>query len=206
MADTFFATAFVLWGSPVSWVELVAVALSIAMVLCNMRELHWAWPLAIVASLLYLALFWRSKLYGDSALQVMFAALACWGWWQWLRGTRADGGRLRVARMTARQRVAAIAAGLVAWPAIGAFLLAFTDTDVPWWDAFPTGWSLVGQFLLGRKYLENWIVWGVVDIVAVGLFAFKGLWFTAGLYALFVVLCVVGWREWHHRMQAGEAA
>jgi len=206
MAETFFAEAFVLWGSPVTWVELVAVVLSLAMVGCNMREIHWGWPLAVIASLLYFALFWRSRLYGDAVLQLFFAALGGWGWWQWLRGTRPDGARLRVAFLPARGRVAALVIGALLWPAIGGFLLAFTDTDVPWWDAFPTAWSLVGQYLLARKYIENWIVWGVVDVVALGLFAFKGLWFTAALYLVFVMLCVGGWREWRRRLPAGVAA
>jgi nicotinamide mononucleotide transporter len=201
-ADTLFTAAFTLWGSPVSWLELAAVALSLAMVACNIREVHWGWPLAIVASLMYFAIFWRSKLYGDASLQVFFAAIAGWGWWQWLRGHREDGSALRVAVLSARGRLAAVAAGLLLWPAIGAFLWKFTDTDVPWWDAFPTAFSLVGQVLLGRKYLENWLVWGVVDVVALGLFAWKGLWFTAGLYGLFVVLCVLGWREWRGRLPA----
>ena len=72
----------------------------------------------------------------------------------------------------------------------------FTDTDVPWWDAFPTAASVLGQWLLGRKYVENWPVWIVVNVVGVGLFAYKGLWLTVVLYALFVAMSVVGWRAW----------
>jgi nicotinamide mononucleotide transporter len=87
----------------------------------------------------------------------------------------------------------------VLWPATGLFLLEFTDSDVPWWDAFPTAVSLVGQYLLGRKYVENWAVWIVVNAVSVGLFAFKGLWLTAGLYVVFIVLSVAGWRAWNAR-------
>ena len=195
MIDSFFAPAFVLWGSPVTWVELTGVALSILMVGCNIREIHWGWPLAIVASLLYMLLFWRSRLYGDSALQLFFAAVAFWGWFQWLRGTR-DGGSLRAEWLPARSRLFVLLAGALLWPLTGWFLLRFTDTDVPWWDAFPTAWSLVGQYLLGRKYIENWVIWILVDAVALLLFAHKGLWFTAALYALFIPLCVAGLRSW----------
>ena len=200
MSEFLFADVFVLWGSPVTWLELVAVLISLAMVGCNIREIHWGWPLAIVSSLLYLALFWRSKVYGQAALQVSFAVLALWGWAQWLRGVRADGSALKVTQLTRRGRALAMAACALLWPATGLFLANFTDTDVPWWDAFPTAASLVGQFLLARKYIENWAVWIVVNVVSVGLFAYKSLWLTAGLYAVFIVLSIVGWRTWRQRL------
>jgi nicotinamide mononucleotide transporter len=200
MIDLVFAPAFALWGSPISWLELVAVALSLVMVWCNIREIHWGWPLAIVASLMYFAIFWRSLLYGDASLQVFFAVVALWGWFQWLRGRRADGSTLHVARLGKRGIAWTVVACLVLWPVTGIFLAHYTDTDVPWWDAFPTAASLVGQYLLGRKYIENWAVWIVVDVVGVALFAHKGLWLTVGLYSVFIAMCFVGWREWSRKL------
>ena len=93
-----------------------------------------------------------------------------------------------------------LAACALLWPATGLFLKTFTDTDVPWWDAFPTALSVVGQFLLGRKFIENWAVWIVVNVVSVGLFAYKGLWLTVALYTVFIALSVVGWREWKRKL------
>jgi nicotinamide mononucleotide transporter len=202
MVELIFVPAFTLWGSPTTWLEIVAVVLALAMVGCNIREIHWGWPLAIVSSLMYFALFWRSRLYGDAGLQIFFAVVALWGWFQWLRGVRADGSALHVARLTPRGLTVAVVFCVVLWPATGYFLKTYTDTDVPWWDAFPTAVSLVGQFLLGRKFIENWAVWIVVNIVSVGLFAFKGLWLTVGLYAVFIALSVVGWRAWQGRLPA----
>ncbi|MDB5894616.1 MAG: transporter, partial [Rhodoferax sp.] len=92
------------------------------------------------------------------------------------------------------------------WPATGWVLLRFTNTDVPWWDAFPTALSLVGQFLLGRKYVENWLLWLAVNTASVGLFAYKGLWLTALLYTVFIGLSVIGWQAWRTRLGAGAAA
>lgn len=200
MFDLLSAPAFVLWGAPATWLEVLACVLALAMVGCNIREKHWGWPLAIVSSLLYFEVFARSKLYGDAALQIFFAVVALWGWFQWLRGVRADGSALKVVRLSPRGLACTVGAGLVLWPLTGLFLLGYTDTDVPWWDAFPTAWSLVGQFLLGRKYLENWAVWIVVNIVSVGLFAYKGLWLTVALYCVFVALSIVGWRTWKARL------
>lgn len=195
-----FAPAFTVWGAPTTWLEVAGVLVSLAMVGCNIREIHWGWPLAILASVMYLALFWRSRLYGDAALQVMFIVVAGWGWWQWLRGARDDGSALHIARLSTQGARRAVLASLALWPACGLFLKAFTDTDVPWWDAFPTAVSIVGQFLLGRKYIENWLAWIAVNVVAVGLFAYKGLWLTVGLYAVFIALSVAGWRAWRRRL------
>ena len=91
-----FAEAFVLWGSPTTWLEIIAFVLALAMVGCNIREIHWGWPLAAISSVLYVALFWQNKLYGDAALQVFFALVALWGWGQWLRGRRDDGSALAI--------------------------------------------------------------------------------------------------------------
>ena len=195
-----FAEAFVLWGAPTTWLEVIAFVLALAMVGCNIREIHWGWPLAAISSVLYCTLFWRSKLYGDAVLQVFFALVALWGWTQWLRGRRDDGGALTVSRLSRRGLLASLAAGALLWPATGWFLKTWTDTDVPWWDAFPTAVSVIGQILLGRKILENWAVWLLVNLVSVGLFAWKSLWLTAVLYAVFAALSIVGWRAWRRRL------
>ncbi|HEY0857365.1 MAG TPA: nicotinamide riboside transporter PnuC [Albitalea sp.] len=191
-----FAAAFTLWGSPVTWLEIVAFVLAIAMVVFNIRVNPVAWPLAIASSLLYLLLFWNSRLYGEASLQILFVVVAGWGWWQWLRGTLPDGSALRVRTLGWRGRAAAFGALALAWPLTGLFLDRYTDTDVPWWDAFPTAGSVIGQWLLGRKYVENWPAWVIVNIVSVALFAYKGLWLTVLLYLIFIAMSFVGWRAW----------
>ncbi len=190
------APAFVVWGSPITWIEIIAFVLSLAMVVCNMRVNPIAWPLAIVASLLYGVLFFESRLYGEAGLQVFFVVIAFWGWWQWLRGHADDGRALQVRWLSARGRWRLLVGVLGAWPLLGAFLARFTDTDVPWWDACPTAGSVAGQWLLGRKYVENWLAWLAVNSVSVGVFAYKGLWLTVLLYTLFMVLSVAGYRAW----------
>jgi nicotinamide mononucleotide transporter len=198
------AAAFHLFGGPVTWLEVVAFALSLAMVLANMRVNPVAWPLAIVASLLYALLFADSKLYGEAGLQLLFVVLALWGWWQWLRGTDGRGQPLRVARLSGRGRAAVLVATLLAWPLLALLLMRSTDSDVPWFDALPTVGSVAGQLLLARKFIDNWAVWFVVNLISVALFAWKGLWLTVILYALFALLSVAGWRAWQVRLAAAE--
>ena len=190
------AAAFTLLGSPVTWLEIVAFVLSVWMVVCNMRVDALAWPLAIAASLLYGLLFAASKLYGEAGLQVFFALIAAWGWWQWKFGTQDGGVPLAVRRLGRSARGSLLVLTLAAWPLLGLLLDRATDSDVPYLDAFPTAFSIAGQWLLGRMYVENWPTWVLVNVVSIALFAVKGLWLTVLLYALFTVMALFGWRAW----------
>lgn len=188
--------AFVAWGTEVTWLEVVAVVLSLSMVLCNLRVRMAAWPLAIASSWLYGVLFAHYRLYGEACLQGLFIVLALWGWWQWRFGRDASARALQVRAMTQAGRWKVVLAVALLWPALGWLLDRGTDSDVPWLDALPTAASVVGQWLLGRKHVENWPCWLFVNVVSVGLFAYKALWLTALLYGLFAVLSWVGWRAW----------
>jgi nicotinamide mononucleotide transporter len=199
-AGPLLAPAFVLAGSPVTWLELLAVVLALAMVAANFRVHAAAWPLAIGSSLLYALLFADTRLYGQAALQGLFIAVALWGWWQWLHGRTADGQPLRVRRLPLRAAKLLAAGTMAAWLLLGWALARGTDSPAPYLDALPTAGAIAGQWLLARKYLENWAVWLGVNVFSVALFWHQALWFTAGLYALFALLSVLGWRAWRARL------
>lgn len=186
-----------------SLTELAGFALALAMVFCSIRELHWTWPLAMASSALYFFVFRDSRLYAEAGLQIVFAALALWGWWQWRRPPAKASqsvSELAIRRLSRTQRGLTVLATALLWPAIASLLITWTDSDVPWWDALPVALSLIGQVLLGRKYLENWAVWAVVNALSIGLFAYKALWLTSALYALFLALSITGWRVWQRRL------
>jgi len=190
------APAFTAWGAPVTWLEVVAFALSLWMVACEMRVHVLAWPLAMASSLLYALLFADARLYGEASLQLFFVAMSAWGWWQWARGHDAAGRELVVRRLAPAGALGVALATALAWPLAGWGLRLATDSDVPWLDALPTVGSIAGTFLLGRKFIENWPTWLAVNAFSVGLFAYKGLWLTVILYALFTALSGAGWRAW----------
>lgn len=210
--DPWLLPAWTAWGVPFSWLELLACMLSLAMVGFNLRVHPAGWPLAMASSVLYGLLFARSRLYGEAALQLVFVAMSAWGWAQWLRGashvegrdglrdaaasTRSDAPALRVRRLGSRGLWTVVLCLLVMWPVMGALLAHATDSDVPYWDALPTTGSLIGQWLLGRKYVDNWLCWLLVNLVSMALFAHKALWLTVWLYALFALLSLVGWWAW----------
>jgi len=192
--------AFTLVGAEVTWLEVIAFALALGCVTCNVLEIHWAWPLAIVSSLLYAWLFFANRLYGDVAVQSFFVVSSVWGWYQWLFGRRADAAGaaapLRIARLGGRRALALGLLWVALWPLLGLLLQRFTDTDVPFFNALPTIGSFIGQVLLALKFVETWPVWLAVNAVSVVLYASKSLWLTALLYVIFAALAVVGWRRW----------
>jgi len=196
LAHPLLAPAFSAWGVPMTWIEIVAFAVSLWMVGCEMRVHVLAWPLAMLSSLLYALLFADSRLYGEASLQLFFVAISVWGWWQWLRGRGADGGALVVHTLTRRTAAVALALTALAWPLVAWLLYRYTDSDVPWLDALPTVGSVLGTWLLGRKFIENWWVWMAVNGFSVALFGYKHLWLTVILYALFTALSWAGWRAW----------
>jgi nicotinamide mononucleotide transporter len=191
--------SILLLGLTTTPLELVSFVLSVITVLLNIRQNHWAWLFSIVSSATYAAVFFDARIYGDAALQGVFIAVSVWGWYQWLHGS-ARHDALHITRSSA----AGWRYGLLAW-ALGFVLLAwflktYTGTDVPRIDGFLTAGSLLGQVLLSRKKVENWIVWIAVDVLYVGLYVYKGLMLTAVLYGVFVIMAVAGWRAWSRKV------
>ncbi len=185
----------VLLGITTNPIELISFVLSIATVVLNIRQTHWAWLFAILSSATYGIVFYNSRLYGDMGLQVVFITVSLWGWYQWLYGG-AQHKPLVATRASRTELGYCIAGWLAGFALLAWFLKTWTDTDVPVTDGFLTAGSLVGQVLLSRKKVENWIVWIVVDILYVGLYIHKDLYMTAVLYGLFVVLAAIGLRAW----------
>ena len=192
-----------LLGFTTTPLELVSFLLSVITVVLNIRQTHWAWLFSIASSALYGVVFFGARLYGDMGLQVVFVLVSVWGWYQWLYGG-AQHDALSVSWLDADGLRNAIVGWLLGFAVIAYFLMKMTNTDVPLTDGFLTAGSLVGQMLLSRKKVENWIVWIVVDLLYVGLYVYKGLVLTAILYAVFIVLAAIGLRAW--RLAARKAA
>jgi nicotinamide mononucleotide transporter len=193
-------TAFTVLETPVTWLEVLAFVLALANIACNVWEIHWGWPLTVLASGLYAWLFYASKLYGETGVNIFFAVTGVWGWWQWLRGTRAaTGAPLQIARLQRQGVMTAIAAWGLLWLLCSVVLRSITDSDVAWADGFVTAGSIVGTVLLGRKFIENWPTWLLVNVASVALFAYKGLVLTVVLYVIFLGLAAWGWWGWSRR-------
>ena len=178
-----------------NWLEILAVISGIISVYLSTRENIWSWPTALVNVTLYYIVFLEAKLYADMGLQVVYFGLSLYGWYEWLYGGE-NRTELHVSRVSKSLGVRLALVGLAATLVLGTTLARFTDAALPYLDSATTSTSLVAQWMMTRKILENWAVWVAVDVVYVGMFLYKSLYLTAGLYTVFFVLAVMGYREW----------
>ncbi|HEX3159103.1 MAG TPA: nicotinamide riboside transporter PnuC [Gemmatimonadaceae bacterium] len=183
-----------------STLEIVAALLGLVSVWLNTRENVWGWPVGAVMVALYIVVFARVQLYADAGLQAVFFVLQFYGWYEWLHGGRAR-TRLLVTRTPPQLLLALLATGAAGTLLLGTLLGRHTDQALPFWDSGIAAFSLVAQWMMARKLLESWTLWFAIDVVAVGVYWSKALHPTAALYAVFLALCVVGWRDWSRSMR-----
>lgn len=182
-----------------SVLEGVAFVFGVAGVWLTVRQNLWCWPVSLANVSLYAVVFFRARLYADVGLQGVFFVLCTVGWWRWLHPGPLS-KELKVTRLASREAAALGAASLIGALGMGHFFATHTDAALPYWDSTTVAISLVAQWLLTRKILENWQLWIVADVMMVGIYLAKGLTPTAGLYALYTLLAVQGLRQWRRSM------
>lgn len=176
--------------------EIVAALLGLVNLWLTIKERILAWPVGVAMVSLYIGIFASVRLYADAGLQCVFLLLQFYGWYQWLHGGR-DHGRLTVHRTSPALLSALLLIGAAATLLLGLSLGRWTNQALPFWDSGIAAFSLVAQWMLAKKLLENWLLWMAVDLVAIGVYWSKDLRLTSGLYAVFLLMCVLGWRDWY---------
>ncbi len=185
--------------------EILATIFGLWSVACYVRESVWAWPTGLINVLLFIVLFYQWGLFAETGLQVVFVVLQIYGWWQWLRGGEQHQGVV-ITRTSSREWLVLGGLSIIGIVPIGLALTHWTTSTVPWWDTVPTVLSLVAQWMISHKKLENWLVWIAVDLISIPLFAYKGLYLTAALYGVFLILCCCGLWAWLKTWRASQAA
>jgi nicotinamide mononucleotide transporter len=181
--------------------EALAAALGVVNVALVVRRSLWNYPFGLAMVALYFFVFIEAKLYSDALLQIFFFVVQLYGWWIWARADRADDAHIVVERMSGRRRLAwggAIAILAAAW---GTVMAAFTDAAAPHVDGAIAVTSVAAQLLQSLRRVESWWLWIGVDLVAIPLFLSRDLLVTAGLYSVFLLLALLGFREWQRKVR-----
>jgi nicotinamide mononucleotide transporter len=188
-----------------SLLELTAVVFAILYLLLAVKENILCWAAAIISTLIFLFIFWEVKLYMESGLQIYYLGMAVFGWYQW-RQVDGAANTLQVSTWSVRHHCMALAS-IAALTFLSGYLLnSGTDAQLPFLDSFTTWSSVITTFMVARKILENWIYWLVIDSVSIFLYLDRELYFTALLFAVYIVIIFFGWFSWLRSYQQKTAA
>lgn len=191
------------------YLEIIGTIVGLIYLWLEYKASIYLWAASIVMPAIYIFVYFDAGLYADFGINIYYLLAALYGWMVWkyhkIKLVKQDGNtveekELPITRMAPKYWVACCAVGIVTFGLIGWVLTEYTDSNVPVWDAFTTALSVIGMWMLSRKYLEQWLVWMIVDIASVGLYCYKGLFFTAALYGLYAIIAVFGYLKWKEMM------
>jgi nicotinamide mononucleotide transporter len=177
-----------------NYIELLATITGIIYLVLSIPGKKLLWLFGLLTSLLYVYVFFKSKIYADMGINVYYVIISVYGWILW--SSNKDKGNLPFSRLKLTQSVILLILTAVLFVLIAFILKKFTDSDVAWFDAFTTAASITATWMLARKILEHWLIWVVVDGMSIGLYIYKGLYPTVLLFVFYTVLAVLGFYEW----------
>jgi nicotinamide mononucleotide transporter len=187
-----------LWANPL---ELWAIVATLLCVWLNVKENIWGWPMAIVSSGLYAAVFVKAKLYSDAELQVVFIAISLYGWYKWYQKQDSK-SILKISHCPSKLYLPLLLIALLFTVVSGYVHATYTDASLPYADSSLTAISLVAQWLMARKYLQNWYLWLVTNVGYIALYFSRNLHGTAYLYVLLLIMAYSGLRQWQKTLQS----
>ncbi len=175
--------------------EQISIATGLIYIVLSVRQNPMCWPFGIVSVGIWMVVVFQGQLYSDAFLQFVYVVLGFYGWYQWLCGGE-DNTALKVQKLDTRLALRLALIGLFAFIPTGYAMENYLQASFPWWDALTTVLSLIAQYLLARKYLENWILWIVADVMYIGIYYAKGWTGYSGLMAVYTVMAVIGFIKW----------
>jgi len=187
-----------IFGLEITWIEFFGVIFNLLGVWLTIKKSKFCFPVGIIGVALYVIYYFQIKLYADTLLQVFYIGLLAYGWIQWNK--TGDENNFVVTTVTPQQWLLLFFICIGSTLLIGTVFHVFTDAALPYLDALLTSMSLIAQWLVARKKLENWIVWIVADVIYVGLFIYKESYPTAVLYFIFILLAIAGYYNWKKRL------
>lgn len=179
------------------YIELLGAITGVIFLYLEIRQNIWLWPFGLLTSALYIYIFFVSKFYADMGLQFYYLVISIYGWWHWLYGGKeGKTDSLPISRLTIWLAFYLLIITAAIFAVLVYVLINFTDSPVPYGDAFTTALSITATYMLARKILDMWWVWMVVNSVALTLYTYKGLYPTSVLYFLYFSMSIVGYLQW----------
>ena len=183
------------------WLDIVTTVLGLAYILLEYKASVWMWLVGFMMQALGIVLYYQKGLYADCGMEFYYLVMTVYGYWRWIHGSK-ENKELKITHFPKKMILPWLAIIAAVWLVIYLLLVNFTNSTVPIADSFTTALSIIGIWALAHKYLEQWFIWIVVDVVTCALYFYKDIPFKASLYALYVIIAIFGYRKWLKMMNA----
>jgi len=179
-------------------IELGGTIFGLIYVWFSIRQSLITWPAGIITSLLYCAVFLEAKFYAGMGLQFYYLIISVYGWWSWTHGGNSgvEGVTLKVSRTASILWIRLFTLNLILTTVMYYILRRYTDSPIPFGDAFTTSLSIIATWMLARKKLEHWLIWIFVDLISASLYLYRGLYSTVFLFLVYTMMAGIGFYEW----------
>ena len=185
------------------WLDIVTTLLGLAYILFEYKASRWMWLVGFLMQVLGIVLYFQKGLYADCGMEFYYLAMTIYGYWKWVRPEKSlNSTPLSIRHFPKKLILPWMLVIAAIWGIIYWLLVTFTNSNVPLADSFTTALSIVGIWALAHKYLEQWFIWIVVDVVTCGLYFYKDIPFKASLYGLYVIIAIFGYFNWRKKMAA----
>ncbi len=183
--------------TPARCIELLGLLTGLCYLWFEYHANPLVWLVGIVMPMISMWVYFTKGLYADFGINIYYLVMAVYGYVAWTFNFRKKTKQeLPVSRLTLRVGISLAVVAALLWALLAWILIAFTDSTVPYADAFTTALSIVGMWMMARKIAEQWLVWFIVDVVCVALYIYKGIYFYAGLYTAYTIVSLLGYRKW----------
>ena len=182
-------------------IEIIGAVIGLLFLYLEYNANRWLWPVGVIMPIIYIWIFYHSKFYADMTVNIYYLFVSIYGWFYWWRGGTDDKEELPITKTDKRYYLPLIGITLLLFVVIALILIRFTDSPVPYGDSFTTALSIIGMWLLAKKYIEQWWVWLVVNIVSCILYIYKDLKITAMLFAIYALISLFGYFKWKRLMK-----
>jgi nicotinamide mononucleotide transporter len=180
-----------------NYIEVLGSITGLIYLYFSIRQIIWLWPLGIITSLLYIIVFYNARFYADMALQVYYFFISIYGWHYWKYAEDHNSNKkLKIVKASSGELLVFILITLFLTVITGYALDEYTDSPLPYWDAFTTSGSIVATWMLAKKYLEHWLFWIVIDFVSLGTYLYKSLYPTVILFTIYTCMAFIGYINW----------
>jgi nicotinamide mononucleotide transporter len=178
--------------------EIIGTIISLAYLYFSIKQNIWLWPLGLISSAIYAYVFFKAGIYADMGLQLYYVVISIYGWYLWLKMQSKNKNQVKVISVLEENSTVfwLIIVTAVLFLLLSQLLIHFTDSNIPYLDAFITALSITATWMLAKKHIEQWLVWIVVDTVSAGVYFYKELYVTIVLYIIYAILAYVGYKAW----------